>query len=46
MALKNIFGGIFGRLATIFAINPQIKLKKLKKFWVKIQKIGIFANQV
>ena len=33
-------------LATISAIKPQMKFQKLRKFGMKIQKIGIFANQM
>jgi hypothetical protein len=44
IGLKNIFGGIFGRSVTISAIKPQMKFQKLGKFWVKIQKFGIFAK--
>jgi hypothetical protein len=43
MWLNNIFCAIFGRSATMLAINPQMKFQKLRQFWIKIPQIGIFV---
>jgi hypothetical protein len=46
MRQKNIFCGIFGQSAKILSAEPQIKFQNLRKFWVKIQKMGIGFNQM
>ena len=42
MGTKNFFGGFVANLPQFSAAKPQMKFQNLRKFWVKIQKIGIF----
>ena len=40
MGQKNIFGGFLADWPQFSATKPQIKFQNLRKFWMKIQKIG------